>query len=210
MILETIITSQSPSGITHIAPMGVHVAGEEMLVMPFRPSTTLDNILANGQAVLNHTDDVRVFAGCLTGRRDWPLSAAERLPIKRLADSLSHVELELLRVEDDGLRPRLYCRVVHEAYHAPFKGFNRAQHSVLEAAILASRLPMLPWDKIQAELAYLRIGMEKCAGEREREAWGWLMEKIEAFRESDANSPHPLPEGGNAYVHELSSKGEAA
>jgi hypothetical protein len=188
MILETIVTSQSPAGITHIAPMGVHVVPEGMLVMPFRPSTTLDNILANGCAVLNHTDDVRVFAGCLTGRRGWPLADAERLPIKRLADALSHVELELLRAEDDAVRPRLHCRVVHEANHAPFKGFNRAQHAVLEAAILASRLDRLPWHKIEAELDYLRAGLEKCAGPREREAWGWLVEKIEAFRRAPADT----------------------
>ena len=150
--------------------------------MPFRPSTTLENLLASGHAVLNHTDDVRVFAGCLTGRRLGPLLGSDKVSVPRLADCLSHVELALARVEEDAVRPRLYCNVVHEANHAPFRGFNRAQYAVLEAAILASRLTMLPWSKVESELAYLRIGFEKCAGEREREAWGWLMEKIEAFR----------------------------
>ena len=186
MILETIVSSQSPDGRPHLAPMGVHVVGKERLILPFRPSATLDNILANGHAVLNHSDDVRVFAGCLTGRRDWPLADAEKLPIKRLAGSLSHQELRLQRVEDDPLRPRLYCRIIHQASHAPFPGFNRAQFAVLEAAILASRLDRLPWHKIEAELAYLRIGLDKCAGPREHEAWGWLMEKIEAFRAAQA------------------------
>ncbi|MDD5037305.1 MAG: DUF447 family protein [Methylococcaceae bacterium] len=184
MILETIVTSQSAEGRVHVAPMGVHLVGEEMLVMPFRPSTTLENILACKSAVLNHTDDVRVFAGCLTGRRDWPLVDSERVSVKRLAASLSHMELELVRVENDELRPRLYCRVIHEANHAPFRGFNRAQYSVLEAAILATRLDRLPWSKVESELEYLRIGLEKCAGEREREAWAWLMEKFEDFRRS--------------------------
>ncbi len=182
MILETIVTSQSPAGKVHIAPMGVHLAGDELLVMPFRPSATLENILATGCAVLNHTDDVRVFAGCLTGRRDWPLTESDRVRTKRLADSLSHVELELIRAEEDETRPKLHCRAVHEANHAPFRGFNRAQFSVLEAAILVSRLEFLPWGKVEAELDYLRIGLEKCAGEREREAWGWLMESIAEFR----------------------------
>ncbi len=186
MILETIVTTQSPEAKVHIAPMGIHLADGQMLVMPFRPSATLENILATGQAVLNHTDDVRVFAGCLTGRKLWPLVDSEKVFVPRLADCLSHVELELVRVEEDAVRPRLYCRVVHEANHAPFKGFNRAQYSVLEAAILVSRLPMLPWGKVESELAYLRIGFEKCAGEREREAWGWLMEKLEAHRD-DSN-----------------------
>jgi hypothetical protein len=80
------------------------------------------------------------------------------------------------------VRPRLYCRVVHEANHAPFQGFNRAQFAVLEAAILVSRLDRLPWSKIETELDYLRIGLQKTAGERELEAWGWLMEKIETHR----------------------------
>ena len=182
MIQETIVTTQSPEGRVHIAPMGVHVLGEQMLILPFRPSTTLDNLLANGYAVLNHTDDVRVFAGCLTGRRDWPLLPADRVPVARLADCLAHVELQLQQVEDDATRPRLHCRIVHEAIHAPFKGFNRAQFAVLEAAILVSRLQWLPSAKIEAELAYLRIGLEKCAGQRELEAWGWLMEKIAAHR----------------------------
>lgn len=182
MIQETIVTTHSSEGLPHIAPMGVHVVGAEMLVLPFRPSTTLENLLASGQAVLNHTDDVRVFAGCLTGRRDWPLAESTAVKSPRLAESLAHQELELLRVEDDAIRPKLYCRVVHAANHAPFPGFNRAQFAVLEAAILASRLDRLPWDKIEAELAYLRIGLDKCAGEREREAWGWLMDKINAYR----------------------------
>ncbi len=184
MIQETIVTTQSPEGKTHIAPMGIQVVDGQMLVMPFRPSTTLENILATGHAVLNHTDDVRVFAGCLTGRRDWPLADAERVSVPRLADCLSHAELELDRVEGDAVRPKLYCRVIHEANHAPFKGFNRAQHSVLEVAILVSRLQRLPWSKVESELAYLHIGFEKCAGEREREAWGWLMEKVDLHRQA--------------------------
>lgn len=174
-------------GVPHIAPMGVHVLDGELLIMPFRPSTTLDNVLATRVAVVNYTDDVRVFAGCLTGRRDWPLCPAERVPGQRLAETLSHAELELLRWEEDEQRPKLYCRVVHEVNHAPFRGFNRAQYSILEAAILVSRLHMLPWDKIESELAYLRIGLDKTAGPAELEAWGWLMEAVEAFERTRSN-----------------------
>ena len=184
MIQETIVTSQSVDAVTNIAPMGIHVLDDgQRLILPFRPSTTLDNILATGCAVLNHTDDVRVFAGCLTGRSQWSLVAAEQVPVPRLAECLAHVELELVRVEDDVLRPKLYCRVIHASNHAPFKGFNRAQFAVLEAAILVSRLHMLPWSKVEREMAYLRIGFDKCAGEREIEAWSWLMEKIETYRQ---------------------------
>jgi hypothetical protein len=143
-------------------------------------------------AVMNYCDDVRIFAGCLTGRRDWPLAPAERVAGRRLAVALAHAELELVRHEADDVRPKLYCRVVHEAMHAPFRGFNRAQFAVLEAAILVSRLRLLPREKIEAELAYLFIGLEKTAGPVEREAWGWLMEKVSAFQTIAADAePRP-------------------
>ncbi|TIR44556.1 MAG: DUF447 family protein, partial [Mesorhizobium sp.] len=74
------------------------------------------------------------------------------------------------------MRPRHFCRVVQEETHAPFTGFNRAKAAVLELAILVSRLGMLPRDKIEAEIAYLSIAIEKTAGEGEKEAWDWLMQ----------------------------------
>ena len=53
---------------------------------------------------------------------------------------------------------------------------------MLELAVLSTRLKMLPPDKIETELKYLEIAISKTAGPREEEAWGWLMQKIEAWR----------------------------
>ena len=68
--------------------------------------------------------------------------------------------------------------------HAPFRGFNRAQAAVIEAAVLVSRLSILPPGKLEAELEYLKIAIDKTAGQAELEAWGWLMEAVAAHRES--------------------------
>jgi len=182
MIQETIVTTQNNSAVPHIAPMGIHIDGDDFIILPFRPSTTLNNLLESKTAVLNYCDDVRVFAGCLTGRRNWPLNAAEKINGQVLQCALAHTEVELVRIEDDPTRPKLFCKAVHTVNHAPFKGFNRAQYSVLEAAILISRLDRLPLAKIEAEIDYLRIGLEKTAGKRELEAWGWLMAVIEKFK----------------------------
>ncbi len=182
MIQELIVTTQTLAGETHLAPMGIHLSGNEIIILPFKPSTTLNNILETKVAVLNYCDDVRVFAGCLTGRRTWPLQAAEVIKGHLLACALAHTELELVRIEDDETRPKLFCKAVHSANHAPFKGFNRAQYAVLEAAILISRLKWLPMEKIAAEIAYLRIGLEKTAGDRELEAWSWLMTVIDEYQ----------------------------
>lgn len=180
MIQETLVTTQNLANAVHIAPMGIHVHGEEFIILPFRPSTTLNNLLSTGYAVLNYCDDVRIFAGCLTGRRDWPLRASEKIAGQVLEAALAHTELELVKVEDDPTRPKLFCRAVHTVNHSPFQGFNRAQFAVLELAILVSRLHMLPVSKIQNELEYLTIGFTKTAGPREQQAWDWLMAVVDA------------------------------
>ncbi len=181
-ILETIVTTRSLDGRVHIAPMGMREEGGLVLLAPFRPSATLDNILASRCAVVNATDDVRVFAGCIVGRRDWPTAPAERVPGVRLAAALHHLELDLERVDDDPQRPRLWLRRVFEATHAPFRGFNRAQAAVIEAAVLVSRLHLLPAEKIDTELQYLAIAMDKTAGPAEWEAWEWLLARVAEHR----------------------------
>jgi len=181
MIRECIVTTRSDEGKVHIAPLGLIEDGAGWIIAPFRPSTTLDNLRSNPFAVANFTDDVLVFALCLTGNKDWPTRPAKEVSGAVLDGALAHAELAVERVEEDDLRPRFHCRIVHEASHAPFKGFNRAQAAVIEAAILASRLKMLPREKIEQELAYLQIAVEKTAGAKEHEAWRLLIERIEDF-----------------------------
>jgi hypothetical protein len=180
VIRESIIITTDGEGRPHIAPLGLHEEGDGFIAAPFTPSRTLDNLRARPFLTASVTDDVRVFAGALTGRRDWPVVPAEKIPGFYLAGAHSHRELEVVEVKEDELRPRFHCRVAHSVAHAPAPGFNRAQSAVIEAAILASRLHMLPPEKIRAELEYLTIAISKTAGEREQEAWEWLTAKIHA------------------------------
>lgn len=188
MIHEVIVTTVNEDGSAHIAPMGISHADGLVQIAPFKPSTTLNNIQRSQTAVVNHTDNVLIFAGCLTGRKDWQTTATRKVDGLRLVDCLSHLELTMQSIDDDELRPRFYCKVIHEENHAPFRGYNRAQSAVLEAAILASRLHMLSAEKIDAELKYLQIGIDKTAGERERQAWQWLMEKISQHRQQQVSA----------------------
>ena len=191
MIRETVVTTRAADGGIHIAPMGLHERDDYLLLAPFRPSGTLANVLRTGCAVVNYIDDVRVIAGCLTGRCDWPLAPAERIDGMRLRDALAHTELRLERSEEDEQRTWLWFTPVHQAMHTPFRGFNRAQMSVLEAAILVSRLHLLPREKIARELEYLEIGLRKTAGPRELEAWDWLMQAVEQHRAGGAGNAEP-------------------
>ncbi len=84
LIREVIVTTVNARGDPHLAPLGMIAEGEHWILAPFHPSTTLENLRQAPFAVANLTDDVRVFAGCLTGRRDWPLTAANIVAAPRL------------------------------------------------------------------------------------------------------------------------------
>lgn len=180
-IHETILVTQDADGAPHIAPLGLIQSGKEWIVAPFKPSRTLANLRAHPFLTASITDDVRIFAGCLTGRKEWPLAQAENIAGQYLADAVAHQELEVVSVTEDELRPKFNCRIVHSVSHRPAPGFNRAQGAVIELAILASRLHMLPREKVQSELEYLKIAIAKTAGPREQVAWDWLMEKVESY-----------------------------
>lgn len=178
MIREAIITTLSAAGLPHITPLGFREENDRVLLAPFVPSTTLDNLRRHGEAVLNFTDDARVFAGCLTGRRDWPTVLAAHCRVPRLREVLAHWELRVEETVEDEQRPRFFCRVIHRESHAAFTGYNRAQAAVVELAILVSRLDWLAPDQVASEMAYLQVAIDKTAGERERTAWSWLTEAV--------------------------------
>ena len=106
VIRETIVTTLGAAGRPNIAAMGVREECGLFLISPYRPSRTFDNLKRSRQAVINHTDDVRIFAGCLTGRKDWPTLPVKGIAGVRLANALFHVELEVAEWEDDEVRPR--------------------------------------------------------------------------------------------------------
>jgi hypothetical protein len=181
MIRETIVSTADRAGKVHFAPLGLIAEGDGWIIAPFHPSTTLDNLRDVPFAAANFTDDVRVFAGCLTGRGEWPSAACDEIPVRRLAQALAHAELAVTHISEDKERPRFHCRVLRTVTHAPFKGFNRAQAAVIEAAILVSRLRLLPRDKIDREMSYLEIAVNKTASAIEAEAWNWLLDAIKVF-----------------------------
>lgn len=179
-INEIILITECEDGSPYIAPFGVRERDGLILIAPFRPSVSLDNLLSGRRATINTSDDVRVFAGALTGRRNWPVQ--DKAGALVLESALAYKTLKLEKVEDDTQRPQLYLKVIREEMLKPFQGYNRAQAAVLELCVLVSRLNMLPIEKISSEMDYLRIAIEKTAGDIEQAAWGWLVEAVENHR----------------------------
>lgn len=182
LIHECVVTTLSPQGRPHVAPLGLIEEQGCWIIAPFKPSTTLFNLRQNPKCTANFTDDARLFASLITGKHGFPMTDCENWPAPRLSIALAHAELQVVRVEEDELRPRFFCKVKKIESHRPFLGMNRARAAVLEACILATRLNMLAREKVDSEIAYLKIAIDKTAGPAEQEAWDMVMEKIDAHR----------------------------
>ena len=188
-IHEIIITSCDSDGNHHVAPMGINIIGENVIIKPFKPSKTLDNLLQVKQAVVNFVEDVRVFAGIVTREKtDWSLEGVDNKKVNRLSNANSYYYVDLDSHVNHEVRPELKCIISHKESFEPFLGFNRAQFSVIEASVLTSRLGMIPLNKIKDEINYLKIGLDKTAGEKELEAWNWIEKKIRIFEENNNDS----------------------
>ena len=191
MIHEVIVTTISNEDIVHIAPMGIRFIDKQVVISPFKPSTTLNNITENNIATINFIDDVRVFAGIVSRhKKDWELSARtdlEIVPNLTLTNTFYNVVVN--EYQEDDKRPNIICDIKNSAIIKPFLGFNRAQFSVIEAAVLLSRLGMISMEKIDREIEYLKIGIDKTAGPHELEAWGWIQDKILSYKK-DSKIPN--------------------
>ncbi len=189
MILEGIVTTQSDAGDVNVAPMGpiVDESMETLVLRPFQTSTTYQNLKQTGCGVLHVTDDVLLIAQAVVGQLD-PLP--ETMPAAHingavLTSACRWYELEVVSLNDQQERTRIECRVVHTGRLRDFFGFNRAKHAVLEAAILATRVHLLPRKQIHAEFERLAVPIEKTAGPRERLAFELLQQSVAEHQRGD-------------------------
>ena len=69
-LLEGIVTTLNEDGSPHITPMGpiVDASFSQILLRPYRTSTTYQNLKRTGQGVLHVTDDVEMFARAAVGQ----------------------------------------------------------------------------------------------------------------------------------------------
>lgn len=190
MIHEVIVTTINKDKKVHIAPMGVKILQSDskklVQISPFKPSQTLNNILETKIATVNFIDNVKVFSGIVTGeKKDWELEVSDDKCAPHLQNTNTHMNVKVSEDHDDPVRPRIVCEVINEQIHRPFLGFNRAQFSVIELAVLSTRLGRIDDNKIKDEMKYLKIGIDKTAGKNEKEAWEWIEKKINIYFESN-------------------------
>lgn len=178
MIIESIVTTTSEDGRINCAPMGVDWDDEVIVLKPFLDTATYRNVTATGSAVVNITDDVRVFARAAVSNPEYPTEPAAVVRGVVLADCCSWREVEVRKVDATPPRSRIETAVVHRGIRREFVGFNRACHAVLETAIYATRLHLLERAFVESEMARLQVIVDKTAGDREHEAMSLLTTHI--------------------------------
>jgi uncharacterized protein len=192
VIVETIVTTVGEDGTVNCAPMGVEwdpiASGADVVLKPFLETTTYRNVVATRTAVVNLTDDVRVFARAAISNPQYPTVPAVAVRGVVLSDCCSWREIEVRAIDSTPPRSRVQTVVVHAGSRRDFIGFNRASHAVLEAAIYATRVHLLPRAFIDSELARLQVIVDKTASARELEAMALLADYIRSAPGEPAGS----------------------
>jgi hypothetical protein len=182
LLLEGLVTTLNDDRSPHIAPMGpiVDVEFTQLLLRPYRTSTTYQNLKRTGQGVLHVTDDVEIIAHAAVGE----LAGAPRVfPSKAidgaiLADACRWYAFEVESLDDREERTQIWARTVEYGRIRDFFGFNRAKHAVIEAAILATRIEFLDASHIRSEFGRLAVIIQKTGGRQEHAAFEFLQEYV--------------------------------
>lgn len=180
-IVEGLLTTENVDGTVNVAPMGPMVDQRlsRFLLRPFPGSRTYDNLFRTRKATFHITDDVELIAQGAIGSIHPPP------PVSRTADGYYVLEdccrwyeLRVVEADSSGPRAELICEVLDQGTRRDFLGFNRAKHAVLEAAILATRVGLLPPGEIRTALEWLEPWVEKTGAAAERRAFALLREFI--------------------------------
>ena len=158
---------------------------ERFRLRPFQTSTTYKNLKENGEGVFHITDDVLLMAKAAIGATvEAPTFAANRVAGRVLSGACRYYEFRVVAEEESKGPAAFLVESVAVGRLRDFLGFNRAKHAVIEAAILATRLHILPLELILSEYDKLRIVVAKTAGPDETEAFHLL----DAFVQSAVNA----------------------
>lgn len=183
MIIESVFTTRDGEGNLNFSPMGVVWGEDEIVVKPYKSTTTYPNLVETQVGVVNIVDDVRCFARGAVGKPTFPWFPAREVEGAVLEDACSWRELEVVEIDDSGERARIRTRVVHREVRREFVGFNRARAAVIEAAILATRTEFLPMDEILDDMDRLEVIVDKTGGRAEHEAFDLLADHVAAEAE---------------------------
>ena len=101
-----------------------------------------------------------------------------------LADACRWYAFRVRSIDDRQPRTEIAADVVDQGRQRATFGFNRAKHAVVEAAILATRISLIPRAEIEAELDRLAVPVAKTGGERKHQAFEMLRNYVREVRQA--------------------------
>lgn len=183
-ILEGVATTLGADARLHLAPMGPIVGKrfDRLIFRPYNTSTTYANLRRERCGVFHVVDDALLIARSAIGVCDPPppTRPASAVHGAILSDACQWFAFRVSSIDDSCERSEIVAEVVDQGEQRPFFGFNRAKHAVLEAAILASRVGMLPADVLQVELLRLQAPVRKTGAAEERLAFHLLVDYLKS------------------------------
>jgi hypothetical protein len=193
MVIETVVTTLGETGEPHFAAMGVLVGEETIVIRPYTNTRTFRHLQKQGDAVVNVTDDVLLFAKSALTHEHLDCERAPRVRGAILRGACHWYEVQVTEIvvppaAPGGRRADVVTRIVGAGTVRPFAGLCRAKHAVVEASIFASRLRLLPLTDILGEIDKLEAIVEKTGGPREREALRFIRSFI-AQRSAGSQAP---------------------
>jgi hypothetical protein len=179
VIIESIVTTLNEQSKANFAPMGVTIGDGEILIRPYKDSATCRNLVATGTAVVNLTDNCRLFAESAISSPQFPTFPSELVPGLVLTDACSYYECSVMHADTASERATFRCKIVKKAVLREFIGFNRAKNAIIEATILATRIRFLGVAQVLEEYRRLAEIVRKTGGEQEAQAMQYLQDYVE-------------------------------
>jgi len=180
-VTEAVVTTLGPNDLWNVAALGVH-AGDPVTARTYGNTRTRRNFERQGGGVVQFVADPRDFADAALSIREEPD------PVLDSADAWVEVEARQVDSEEDhGTTVRTWelTPVESAVLREQPTTYNRAFGAVVEATVAASRLDTPGFDdaELRSRLAFFAETVERCGGEREREAMA-RVERYTDWRES--------------------------
>ena len=168
-----IATTQSEKGEPNAAPIGI-INHERYFVRLYKGSRTLSNVLKTHKIAANVSNDAVLFviSAFKNLSREY-FTRFQGFPVLRDADAWVIFKCEPASSGNDFFEFKLKVQAakVNKRY---VRAINRGLNAIIEATILATRLKLYANDsddaKILEKINYYEGIVEKCGGEREKEA----------------------------------------
>jgi uncharacterized protein len=183
VILEGLVTTLNADGTANISPMGPIVDSQmrRLVFRPYQTATTYANLTRHGEGVFHVTDDVLLLAQAAVGEPSPQPALVPATAVRGviLADACRWYAFRVSSIDDREPRTEIVAEVVDSGRIRDFFGLNRAKHAVVEAAILATRVHLVPREELAAQFSRLAPLVQKTGGEQEKKAFEFLREYVE-------------------------------